>query len=185
MTIIERIKYNRDDSENETRLLVISVTVVLGFFLIVLTMKFLLLLLTIGIIGIEIKLLSEKDGILEIYIERGEYYLKQIEKKGLITNIEKIKRQEFSWNYYHMGGQIKGGTTKQLTHVNFTQIKYEIMLESGRELKILRELNQWESVKSDWSYKLLLENKESELLITTNKLENLKRIIEGNAPNKA
>lgn len=184
MTLLETIRYNRNDRANDRRLWIISITVITGFFLIVLTLKFMSMLIVLGIILLEIKLMSEKDGEIEIYTEGGDYYLSQIKDKKNELIIEKIRSQEFSWNYYHMVDG-KGGTTNQTTHINFLQIKCEIILETGKELKIMRELNQWESVKAGWKYKLLEVNDESEILITTNTLEKLKQLVEGNTPIKA
>lgn len=105
MTLLETIRYNRNDRANDRRLWIISITVITGFFLIVLTLKFMSMLIVLGIILLE--------------------------------------------------------------------------------LKIMRELNQWESVKAGWKYKLLEVNDESEILITTNTLEKLKQQVEGNTPIKA
>ena len=138
----------------------------------------------VNLTGMTFELMSEKDGEIEIYTEGGDYYLSQIKDKKNELIIEKIRSQEFSWNYYHMVDG-KGGTTNQTTHINFLQIKCEIILETGKELKIMRELNQWESVKAGWKYKLLEVNDESEILITTNTLEKLKQLVEGNTPIKA
>ena len=177
MTLIETIPFNRNNALNDWKLWVFSATIVLGGFLAILTGTLIILLVSAALLLIEWALMREKDGWLKIYKGKEGFYLEHFEEGVKLTNLEKIKQQKFGWHYAHFENR-KGGTTSKTTHVNFTQLKYEILLESGKTLTVIKELHQWQSPKPSWAYCHSTSNHEAEWLITSQNLERLKEIVE-------
>jgi len=132
-------------------------------------------IMSLVIPGAIIFFLSRPEGVIEIYSDGEQLFLKHIAKSKEESELLPITSSEFTWSYNYLVSGAKGNAgNKKTAVVNYDLLTLDVKTKTGDRFMICKELNQWQSSPPDWKYKVISKENKVPLFITSSNLKRLK-----------
>ena len=168
-----KFPYQKELKEIETHSKVYIGGILISIILLIFT-RLLFFLGFIGLFGLlEYFNVNTVHGFIELVINNKQLQILTNDKS---QNKRLIKSHYFSWHYKHFEYAMGNTGRKETTHSNFIQLKLEMTDHQGHTIAIIQELSPWQSLPSNWEYKLLEEEYDENYRIKKGLIELKKEI---------
>jgi len=148
--------------------MVFAAVLFFGFFTLILFHSLSVLLIYISLLILSYLPLRIPDKVYKIYIEDKKLFIKG---NSSSDQFEEIVDKEFSWNYYYLEDLVPKKAKSNII------LKLEVKTSNYKEYIFCNELNQWNSLPKNWTFKHLPNEKIKDTLTTRSSLKKLKQTL--------